>query len=199
MSFKPKFAILGVLVTLAACSSIQKGEEATVSTSGNPLLQLLNDRPGVESVAIGDPDTDMAFNAVASIYNKAMKLADSYVQKTELSKYSQLTELSAKDPVAYKVGFAQLSEMEKAEYGQYLNSTSDMTAQALTLLVEAYKLQESVRAIDITKLISNPMKLPAVAEGTNRATDQIQFAVDALSTLKKYHGIYSNAKNAAGQ
>lgn len=202
MSFKFKLATLGVAIALTACSSVQmnEGNDAAITpTPGSEFAQFLSSRPKVGSVAIGDHDTDMAFKAVAGIYDKAMKLADSYMQKTELSKYSQLSELSTTDSEAYRARYAQLSERERAEYGQFLNSTSDVTAQAMTLLMEAYQLKDNLQAIDVTKLISSPLKLPAAAEGASRATDQIQLAVDALSMLQKYHGMYSTAKNQTGQ
>ncbi|WP_422449007.1 MULTISPECIES: hypothetical protein [unclassified Endozoicomonas] len=74
-----------------------------------------------------------------------------------------------------------------------------MTKQSLGLLVEAYKLQKSVQQIDIKALVSNPMKLPSAMKGASLAGDQISFTVDALSMLKKYHGIYNNAISYAGR
>ena len=187
-------------VALTACSFVKTNEEpSTQPVSNSEFAQFQNDRPKAESVAIGDKNADMTFSAIAGIYGKTVKLTDSYIQKVELSQYSQLTKLSETDPEAYKAERAQMSDAERKDYDEYLRTNREMTEQSVGLLAEAIKLQQGAKDIDVKALVSNPMKLPSALKGADRANDQISFSVNALSMLKKYHDIYSNALSYAGR
>ncbi len=204
---KTIFAASIVTVALmTGCSSAQKTDDTTAapaatSSSSSEFTRFQSDRPEEKSLAIGEASVDATFNSVAGIYAQTVGLTDAYISRVEsaptFKKMAALKE--SQGQAVYDAEVAKLTAAEKAEYDQYLDSSTDITKGAIALLAQAYKLQQSVTAVDVKAFVKNPMKVPGALKAASLATDQISFSVDSLEMLKKYHDIYSNAMSYQGR
>ena len=100
---------------------------------------------------------------------------------------------------AFKKYVAELDGEDKEQYNAFMENQVNELSVVVSYLEEAYKLQKSVSNLNVTSLVSNPLKALSAIKSANLAKDQIVYSVKALNWLNETRKTYKAVSEFKGR
>lgn len=191
------------LVTLlfTGCMSGNTKPDSTAQTQQASYARYQTDRPEPRNHAIGMTSVDKITGGIAGIYGTTIDLTDKTITQIENSEVAAKLDkvLAEQGHEAWESAVNTLVDTDKEQYETYLRNQVSTLAVVDSYLKDALELLEGIAQVNVTSLVSNPLKIASSVKSVNLARSQIDFSIEALRWMKKHRDLYQTALTTASR